>query len=246
MIAGKRSVPASSISYRRCTPVVVSSETPRTVEARRSHLPGSSERVVRSNWRMTPHSAGSESASNTGTLAAEPYSEPLCKSSVASPPSSTIRSGPEPSGQVSIWSVHHQYSWSVSPFQAKTGTPLGASGVPPRPTTIAAAAWSCVEKMLQEAHRTSAPRSTRVSMSTAVCTVICREPATLSPASDCFGPYSARAAMRPGISCSASRISLRPHSARETSFTLKARLTALSFWSDRTAISVMDSSQLGR
>ena len=36
--------------------------------------------------------------------------------------------GPEPSGQRSIWSVHHQYSGSVSPFQAKTGTPDGASG----------------------------------------------------------------------------------------------------------------------
>ena len=41
-------------------------------------------------------------------------------SSVASPPSSTSMSGPPPSGQVSICSVHHQYSSSVSPFQAKT------------------------------------------------------------------------------------------------------------------------------
>ena len=39
---------------------------------------------------------------------------------VASPPSSTSRSGPEPSGQVSICSVHHQYSSRVSPFHAKT------------------------------------------------------------------------------------------------------------------------------
>ena len=40
-------------------------------------------------------------------------------------------------------SVHHQYSSSVSPFQAKTGVPFGFCGVPPvsgRPTTTAAAA----------------------------------------------------------------------------------------------------------
>ena len=34
---------------------------------------------------------------------------------VASPPSSTRRLAPEPSGQVSICSVHHQYSSRVSP-----------------------------------------------------------------------------------------------------------------------------------
>ena len=57
--------------------------------------------------------------------------------------------------------VHHQYSSSVSPFQANTGMPRGFSIVPPvsgRPTTTAAAAWSCVEKMLQLTQRTSAPR----------------------------------------------------------------------------------------
>ena len=53
--------------------------------------------------------------------------------------------------------MHHQYSGSVSPFQANTGTPDGASGVPYGPTTTAAAAWSWVEKMLQDAQRTSAP-----------------------------------------------------------------------------------------
>ena len=45
----------------------------------------------------------------------------------------------------------------------------------------AAAAWSWVEKMLQLAHRTSAPSATRVSMSTAVCTVMCSEPAIRAP-----------------------------------------------------------------
>jgi len=59
--------------------------------------------------------------------------------------------------------MHHSYSASVSPFQANTGMPRAA---------IAAAAWSWVEKMLQEDQRTSAPRATSVSMSTAVCTVM--------------------------------------------------------------------------
>ena len=78
--------------------------------------------------------------------------------------------------------MHSQYSSRVSPFQAKTGTPLGSSGVPSGPTTTAAAAWSWVEKMLQEAQRTSAPSATRVSMSTAVWIVMCREPAIFAPA----------------------------------------------------------------
>ena len=64
-----------------------------------------------------------------------------------------------PSGKLSACWVHHQYSSRVSPFQANTGMPAFA---------IAAAAWSWVEKMLQDAQRTSAPRCTRVSMSTAV------------------------------------------------------------------------------
>ena len=70
--------------------------------------------------------------------------------------------------------VHSQYSSSVSPFQAKTGMPAAA---------MAAAAWSCVEKMLQLAQRTLAPRSTSVSISTAVWIVMCSEPVTRTPAS---------------------------------------------------------------
>ncbi len=143
-------------------------------------------------------------------------------SRVASPPSSTMESGPDPSGQLSICSVHHQYSSSVSPFQAKTGMPCGLSGVPFGPTTTAAAAWSWVEKMLQLTQRTSAPRATRVSISTAVCTVMCSEPAILRPFSGCCGPNSLRSAIRPGISCSASWISLRPNAASDRSATLKS------------------------
>ena len=46
---------------------------------------------------------------------------------------------------------------------------------------MAAAAWSCVEKMLQLAQRTDAPRSTSVSMSTAVWMVMWSEPVTRTP-----------------------------------------------------------------
>jgi len=87
---------------------------------------------------------------------------------------------------------------------------------------IAAAAWSCVEKMLQLAQRTLAPRSTSVSMSTAVWMVMCSEPVIRTPANGLEGAYFSRIDIRPGISFSASEISLRPHSARERSRTLKS------------------------
>ena len=69
------------------------------------------------------------------------YSTPRWTSRVASPPSSSSMFGPlspsgPGSGQLRAWPVHHQYSASVSPFQAKTGTPCGSSAVPgarPRP-----------------------------------------------------------------------------------------------------------------
>src|SRR5579884_1313673 len=76
--------------------------------------------------------------------------------------------------------------------------------------------------MLQLAHRTSAPRARRVSISTAVWTVMCREPVMRAPASGRWSAYSARRAMRPGISTSASSISLRPHGARDRSATLNS------------------------
>jgi len=46
----------------------------------------------------------------------------------------------------------------VSPFR-RDRTPAGAVGGAVGPTAMAAAAWSWVEKMLQEAQRTSAPRA---------------------------------------------------------------------------------------
>src|SRR3954451_819769 len=221
LMAGNSSVPAFSNSYRRWTPVVVSSVTPMMLAPIRVYLPGCSASERRSVSRMIVYSSESFS-SGCGTTPAASYSVPMWISSVASPPSSTIESGPEPSGQLSICSVHHQYSSSVSPFQAKTGMPCGLSGVPFGPTTIAAAAWSWVEKMLQLTQRTSAPRSTSVSIRTAVWIVMWSEPMIRAPASGFEGPYSSRHAMRPGISTSASSISLRPHSARERSATLKS------------------------
>src|SRR5579863_657764 len=85
---------------------------------------------------------------------------------------------------------------------------------------MAAAAWSCVEKILQLAQRTVAPRSTSVSISTAVWMVMCREPVTRTPSSGLSGAYFLRIAIRPGISYSATEISLRPQSARARSATL--------------------------
>ena len=123
-------------------------------------------------------------------------------------------------GQLTTCSVHHQYSSRVSPFQAKTGTPCGLSGVPFGPTATAAAAWSCVEKMLQEHQRTSAPSAVSVSISTAVWMVMCSEPMMRAPASGWASANSARIDIRPGISCSASSISLRPYVARRRSATL--------------------------
>src|SRR5215468_4464934 len=93
---------------------------------------------------------------------------------------------------------------------AKTGVPF---------TAMAAAAWSWVEKMLHEAQRTSAPSACRVSMRTAVWMVMCSEPLMRAPRRGCWLAYSSRIAMRPGISVSAIRISLRPQSARLRSVT---------------------------
>src|SRR6266446_5915911 len=95
------------------------------------------------------------------------------------------------------------YSSSDSPLRANTAVPTAA---------MAAAAWSWVEKMLQEAQRTSAPRACRVSISTAVWMVMWSDPAMRAPRSGCWLAYSSRMAMRPGISVSAMRISLRPQS----------------------------------
>src|SRR5438105_3352979 len=134
-------------------------------------------------------------------------------SNVTSPPSSTTSSGPLLPGNVTASSVQSQYSSSVSPFHANTGVPVFA---------IAAAAWSCVEKILHEAQRTEAPRSFSVSISTAVWIVMCSEPVTRTPLSGLVAAYFLRIDIKPGISCSAISISLRPQSASDRSATLKS------------------------
>src|SRR4029450_6620044 len=131
LIAGNISVPFFCISYRRCTPVVVSSLTPRMPLAIPVHLPGFWASSLPSAARMTPHSSGSFSGSKVGTLPAFSYSAALCTQRVESPPSSPISDGPLPSGHTSASIVHHQYSSSVSPFHANTGTPFGFCTVPP-------------------------------------------------------------------------------------------------------------------
>ena len=81
--------------------------------------------------------------------------------------------------------------------------------------------------MLQELHVTSAPSSRRVSMRTAVCTVMWRHPAILAPASGFLGPQVALRCIRPGISFSARFSSLRPQSAREISAKIKTFQTQM-------------------
>ena len=165
--------------------MVVSSETPMMSLAMVVQCCGlvSTERA---RTRSTSLNSSLSVLSCDGTTPVFSYSTPRCRSIVMSPPSSSSTLGPTGLPSVSVksktFSASSQYSASDSPFQAKTGVPAGASTVPSRPTTTAAAAWSWVEKMLQVAQRTSAPRSTRVSMSTAVWIVMCSEPAMRAPA----------------------------------------------------------------
>merc|ERR1719183_3271329 len=215
LIAGNRSSPLSAIEMRRWTPVVVSSLTPTMRATMRVKRRGLFRMLFLMVARTHLNSALSVLA-GSGSVFLASYSSsnflPSCSSNVASPPSSTIWSGPSPSGHISALSVHHQYSSSVSPFQAKT---LAAPEA-----TQPAAAWSCVEKMLQEHQRTSAPSDASVSASTAVWMVMWSEPMMRTSLSGCDGPNSVRADIRPGISNSARSSSLRPKSASDMSATL--------------------------
>src|SRR5262249_12669733 len=155
---GNSSAPVLNISYRRCTPVVVSSVTPLISWPMAVHRLPSDSSDAASSARTTLNSSLSVESTD-GTEPAFSNSVPLCTSMVASPPSSRIMFGPEnpeAAGHSRARRVHSQYSSSVSPFQAYTGVPRGSSIVP-SPTTTAAAAWSWVEKMLQLTQRTSAP-----------------------------------------------------------------------------------------
>ena len=72
-------------------------------------------------------------------------------------------------------------------------------------------------KRTQEDQVTSAPRAVRVSIKTAVWMVMCKHPAIRAPLRGLEAEYFCLIYMRPGISCSAISISLRPKAARETS-----------------------------
>merc|ERR1719337_813691 len=124
LIAGNKSSPFAAISLSLCTPVVVSSETPLHCFDMRVHLVGSRGIESRMTWSTHLNSAFvvlAGSGSDLSLAYCSSNSFPLWMSMVASPPSSTIWSGPStPAPQVNICSVHHQYSGSVSPFQAKT------------------------------------------------------------------------------------------------------------------------------
>merc|ERR1711988_545229 len=163
LMAGKRSSPFAAISINLCTPVVVSSLTPLHKAAMRVYLVLSAGMESLSNCKMHLNSglsvlAGSGSDPSLAYFASN--SLPLWMSRVASPPSSTSWSQPSAPGTVIICSVHHQYSANVSPFHAKT--------VDVPALAMAAAAWSCVLKMLQEHQRTLAPKHAKVSISTPV------------------------------------------------------------------------------
>merc|ERR1712241_1192848 len=208
LIAGNNNSPLAAISFKRWTPVVVSSLTPLHFAAMRVYFVLSAGIESFSNCRMHLYSGlsvldGSGREPSLANFASN--SLPLWIKSVASPPSSTSWSQPSAPGTVIICSVHHQYSGRVSPFHAKT--------VEVPALAMAASAWSWVLKMLQEHQRTLVPNAAKVSMSTPVWMVMCREPLMLRPLNGCEGPNSFRAAIKPGISCSARVSSLRPNSA---------------------------------
>merc|ERR1740139_1503532 len=176
LMAGKSSSPLDAISFKRITPVVVSSLTPLHFAAMREYLVLSTGIESFSNCRMHLNSAlsvllGSGKDPSLANFAS--YSLPLCINKVASPPSSTSWSQPSSPGTVIICSVHHQYSARVSPFQAKT--------VEVPAFAMEAAAWSWVLKILQEHQRTLAPKAAKVSMSTPVWMVMWREPLMFNP-----------------------------------------------------------------
>merc|ERR1719433_2572793 len=153
LMAGNRSSPLAAISFSLRTPVVVSSLTPLIFAAILVYFVGSAGMESFNTCKMHLNSglsvlAGSGRDLSWAYLASN--SLPLCTNKVASPPSSTSWSQPSAPGTVIICSVHHQYSGSVSPFQAKT-VAVPALAIP-------AAAWSCVLKMLHDAQRTFAPR----------------------------------------------------------------------------------------
>merc|ERR1712087_480802 len=113
LIAGTNNVPFAAISFKRCTPVVVSSLTPFQLSAMAVHFLALIliESLIRVNTHLNSAFVVDSGSGSVPSLAnAASYSFPLWISKVASPPSSTMRSGPGYSSQVNACSVHHQYS----------------------------------------------------------------------------------------------------------------------------------------
>ena len=136
-------------------------------------------------------------------------------SRVASPPSSTICVGPAAAAEVegALGQVPVLLERLALPgedrdaLRASPACPRGPP--PPRPPRGPGSRRCCTTP---SAPRRPAPSASR--SRTAVWMVMCRLPVTRWPLSGCCrGVLAARTAIRPGISCSASRISLRPHSA---------------------------------
>ena len=97
-----------------------------------------------STRRIGSRPFGGVFGSTSGRIAGVEVSQSGARGELAwlrSPPSSRSMFGRHPPGPKIVRSTHHQYSSSVSPFQANTGTPAAA---------IAVAAWSCVEKTLHD------------------------------------------------------------------------------------------------
>merc|ERR1719412_2501023 len=111
------------IEYNLCTPVVVSSDTPTICAAILCHFFGSFSNSCLI-MRNTCLNSALSSLDGSGVVpSASNFFSHLTPSwikSVASPPSSTIKLGPSPSGHVSAANVQSQYSSKVSPFHAKT------------------------------------------------------------------------------------------------------------------------------
>merc|ERR1712176_1755665 len=176
LIAGKSNSPLAAISFKRRTPVVVSSLTPLHLAAMRVYFVLSTWMESLSTCKTHLNSALSVvvgSGRDPSFAYFSSNSLPLWISNVASPPTSTSWSQPSSPGTVIICSVHHQYSASVSPFHAKT--------VDVPALAMAAAAWSWVLKILQEHQRTLAPSAASVSISTPVWIVMCSEPLMFIP-----------------------------------------------------------------
>jgi hypothetical protein len=132
---------------------------------------------------------------------------------VRSPPSSKIMlSGFPPSNAKRVCSMHQSNSSSFMPFQAYTGYPAAA---------IAAAAWSCVEKMLHEDQVTSAPNAFQCfdkhSSLDGHVKATCNAGSFQRLA---WAKFLREATSNRAFRPLPSSISLRPYSAREMSFTL--------------------------